>query len=83
MIVARAMIAVGLLSVTLSSALAGERSALPKYAIKAGKILTMKPVEEKEEAVEVINHGVILVSEAKIEAVGSAAGHCVSQRAVQ
>ena len=44
-----------------------------KYAIRAGKILTMKPVTNDSEAIEVVNHGVILVSNAKIEAVGPAA----------
>lgn len=44
-----------------------------RYAIKAGKIVTMKPVADDSEAVEVINHGVILVSDAKIEAIGSTA----------
>jgi len=39
-------------------------------AIKAGKIITMKPVGDDARKVEVINHGVILIRDGKIEAVG-------------
>ncbi|MHC4400614.1 MAG: amidohydrolase family protein [Planctomycetota bacterium] len=73
------VIAVGLLSLAVSSALGDEKSVFPKYAIKAGKILTMKPAADDSEAVEVINHGVILVSNAKIEAIGCAADVAVPE----
>jgi len=43
-----------------------------KYAIKAGKILTMAPVEDSTNSNRVINHGIILVSSGKIEALGPA-----------
>jgi imidazolonepropionase-like amidohydrolase len=43
-----------------------------KYAIKAGKILTMAPVEDSTNSNRVINHGIILVSNGKIEALGPA-----------
>lgn len=43
-----------------------------KYAIRAGKIVTMKSVDDGSGRIEVINHGVILVSEGKIEAIGRA-----------
>jgi len=42
------------------------------YAIKAGKILTMAPDGEKTDRIRVIDHGVILISEKKIEALGPA-----------
>ncbi len=48
--------------------LAGEST----YAIKAGKIITMKTVGDNSRDVEVINHGVILIQDGKIEAVGPA-----------
>ena len=70
---AKHVIAVGLLSLVASSALGGEQSVFPAYAIKAGKILTMKPAANDGGAIEVINHGVILISDAKIEAIGSGA----------
>ncbi|MHC4400613.1 MAG: amidohydrolase family protein [Planctomycetota bacterium] len=44
-----------------------------KYAIRAGKILTMVRAGGKSEVPPVINHGIILVSDAKIEAMGPAA----------
>ena len=43
-----------------------------KYAIKAGKILTMAPLEDSTNSNRVINHGIILVSSGKIEALGPA-----------
>ena len=43
-----------------------------KYAIKAGKILTMTPAEESATSEHVINHGIILVRDGKIEALGLA-----------
>jgi len=42
------------------------------YAIRAGKILTMVIVEDSDASRRVINHGVILVSKGKIEALGPA-----------
>jgi imidazolonepropionase-like amidohydrolase len=43
-----------------------------KYAIKAGKILTMAPAEGSDTSGRVINHGIILVGNEKIEALGPA-----------
>jgi imidazolonepropionase-like amidohydrolase len=51
---------------------AEDRSVSAKYAIKAGKILTMAPVEDSTNGNHVINHGIILVSSGKIEALGPA-----------
>lgn len=51
---------------------AEDRSVSAKYAIKAGKILTMAPVEDSTNSNHVINHGIILVSSGKIEALGPA-----------
>lgn len=51
---------------------AEDRSVSAKYAIKAGKILTMAPVEDSTNGNRVINHGIILVSSGKIEALGPA-----------
>ena len=42
------------------------------YAIRAGKILTMASCAEDRADIQVINHGVILISEGKIEAIGRA-----------
>jgi len=53
----------------VGSSYADDGSAPAKYAIKAGKILTMASAEKS--AVGVINHGIILVSDGKIEAVGA------------
>ena len=43
-----------------------------KYAIKAGKILTMMPAEGSDTSQCVIDHGIILVSKGKIEALSPA-----------
>jgi imidazolonepropionase-like amidohydrolase len=43
-----------------------------KYAIKGGKILTMRWTGEDGGDIEVINQGIILVSDGKIEAIGPA-----------
>ena len=43
-----------------------------RYAIKAGKILTMKPGEEFVVGKGVINNGIILLDNGKIEAIGPA-----------
>jgi len=49
---------------------AEEKPAPPKYAIKAGKILTMAPANKSGTDTIVINHGIILLSDGKIEALG-------------
>jgi imidazolonepropionase-like amidohydrolase len=59
-------IAIFLLIISLS--IAEDKPTSAKYAIKAGKILTMAPGESQS----VINHGIILVSSGKIEALGPA-----------
>jgi len=43
----------------------------PRYAIRAGKILTMAAKDSTQDTPRVINHGVILISKGKIEALGS------------
>ncbi len=59
-----------ILCVAQRGARAGDAS--PKYAVRAGKILTMASCGEDRADVQVINHGVILISEGKIEAIGRA-----------
>jgi imidazolonepropionase-like amidohydrolase len=61
-----------LTALTVGSSIAQNEPALPKYAIKAGKILTMKPGEEFIVGKGVINNGIILISNEKIEALGPA-----------
>ena len=56
------------LAVDLSPAKA--KAAPPKYAIKAGKILTMAPGGEFVVGKGVINNGILLLSDGKIEALG-------------
>ncbi|UCD53306.1 MAG: hypothetical protein JSW27_11790, partial [Phycisphaerales bacterium] len=56
----------------VSSSVAEDEPARPKYAIKAGKILTMAPGKEFVVGKGIINNGVILVSNEKIEALGPA-----------
>ena len=51
---------------------AGDKQVSPKYAIKAGKILTMAPGKEFVAGKGVINNGIILISNEKIEALGPA-----------
>jgi imidazolonepropionase-like amidohydrolase len=58
---------------------AEEESRPVKYAIKAGKILTMAPAEGSDTGDWVINHGIILISNGKIEALGSASNIKVPQ----
>jgi imidazolonepropionase-like amidohydrolase len=41
-----------------------------RYAIRAGKILTMAPQSDSQKTPAVINHGIILVRSGKIEAMG-------------
>jgi imidazolonepropionase-like amidohydrolase len=57
---------IAILLVIFGSSNAEDKVTSGKYAIKAGKILTMAPGDNKG----VINHGVILVSNEKIEALG-------------
>ncbi len=61
-----------LAALRVSSTIAQDEPAHPKYAIKAGKILTMAPGNEFVVGEGVINNGVILISNEKIEAVGPA-----------
>lgn len=56
--------------VALAGSLASAQK--PKYAIEAGKIVTMKSVGDDIRKVEVINHGVVLIRDGKIEALGRA-----------
>ncbi len=65
-------IAMGLVALAMSRAAWGEQRALPTYAVKAGKIVTMKSLTDDSEAVEVINHGIVLISDGKIQAIGAA-----------
>jgi imidazolonepropionase-like amidohydrolase len=51
---------------------ASDKPASGMYAIKAGKILTMAPAKESASGTSVINNGIILVSNGKIEALGPA-----------
>ncbi|MHC4560840.1 MAG: hypothetical protein ACYS80_26460, partial [Planctomycetota bacterium] len=64
------IISVILIALTVNLAHAEEEPAPVKYAIKAGKILTMAPVEDSTGNTRVINQGIVLVSSGKIEALG-------------
>ena len=71
--------AVSIMSVVIimfivDSSSAEDRTVSAKYAIKAGKILTMAPAKEFASNKSVINHGIILVSNGKIEALGPTSG---------
>ncbi len=59
-------------SVLLLSIIAGVAPAKTeyRYAIRAGKILTMAPQSDGQKTPAVINHGIILISNGKIEAMG-------------
>jgi len=61
-----------LAALTAGSSIARDKPAPPKYAIKAGKILTMAPGEEFVVGKGVINNGIILLRDGKIEALGPA-----------
>lgn len=61
-----------LAALTVGSSIAQSEPVPSKYAIKAGKILTMTPGEEFVAGKGVINNGVILISNEKIEALGPA-----------
>jgi len=63
----------------IGSSNAEDESVSVKYAVKAGKILTMAPAEESSDNIHVINHGIILVSDGKIEALGSSSSIQVSE----
>jgi imidazolonepropionase-like amidohydrolase len=58
------------LLMNVGSVYAEDKPASTKYAIKAGKILTMAPADKSAADTVVINHGIILVSDGKIEALG-------------
>ena len=64
------MISFILIALSVSSAYGQDEPAPAKYAIKAGKIVSMTPVGEFATDKNVINHGIILVSNGKIEALG-------------
>jgi imidazolonepropionase-like amidohydrolase len=59
-----------LTALAVSSSIAKDEPARQKYAIKAGKILTMKHGEEFIVGKGIINNGIILLSDEKIEAIG-------------
>jgi imidazolonepropionase-like amidohydrolase len=61
-----------LAALIVSSSIAQDEPVSPKYAIKAGKILTMTPGKEFVVGEGVINNGVILIGSEKIEAIGPA-----------
>ncbi|MHC4545248.1 MAG: hypothetical protein ACYSYL_12115, partial [Planctomycetota bacterium] len=56
--------------IIVGSVYAEDKPTPPKYAIKAGKILTMAPADKSATDTIVINHGIILLSNGKIEALG-------------
>ncbi len=64
--------AVILAALTVGSSIAKDEQTPPKYAIKAGKILTMAPGREFVVGKGVINNGIILLSNENIEALGPA-----------
>ena len=61
-----------LAALAVSSSIAEDEPSPPKYAIIAGKILTMAPGKEFVVGKGIINHGIILISNEKIEALGPA-----------
>jgi imidazolonepropionase-like amidohydrolase len=56
--------------IIIGSVYAEDKPTPPKYAIKAGKILTMASADKSSADTVVINHGIILLSNGKIEALG-------------
>ena len=66
------IISIAIFAFTSSSSNAEDELVSPKYAIKAGKILTMAPVKDSNNNAGVINNGIILVSNGKIKALGPA-----------
>ncbi|UCG58278.1 MAG: amidohydrolase family protein [Phycisphaerales bacterium] len=65
-------ISIVVLCCILDSGAAEEQKDGKKYAVRAGKILTMARAEEPEAGRRVVNHGLILISDGKIEALGPA-----------
>ena len=65
-------IVVVLLSLLAGPVASGGQRAFSRCAVKAGKIITMAATGEDRADVQVINHGVILINEGKIEAIGRA-----------
>ena len=63
---------IGLLCLMVGSSTFGEEPA-PKYAVRAGKIVTMRRADSDSGTPSAINHGVILISDGRIEAIGPAA----------
>jgi imidazolonepropionase-like amidohydrolase len=61
-----------LMALAVGSSIAKDEPATPKYAVKAGKILTMAPGKEFVVGEGIINNGIILLSNEKIEALGPA-----------
>ncbi|MHC4205233.1 MAG: amidohydrolase family protein [Planctomycetota bacterium] len=59
-----------IVALAVGSSNAKDESATPKFAIKAGKILTMAPNREFVVGEGIINNGIILLSNEKIEALG-------------
>jgi len=66
------MVSIAILTLLIGLSKAEDDSLSANYAIKAGKILTMQPVRQSGTGQGVINHGIILVSNGKIEALGPA-----------
>ncbi|MHC4205232.1 MAG: amidohydrolase family protein [Planctomycetota bacterium] len=61
-----------LIALAVGSSIAKDEPATPKYAVKAGKILTMAPGREFVVGEGIINNGIILLSDGNIEALGPA-----------
>jgi imidazolonepropionase-like amidohydrolase len=60
------VLAAALLSMALGSPAGGQRG----YAIKGGKILTMAAAGEDPSSIQMIDHGILLIRQGKIEAIG-------------
>jgi imidazolonepropionase-like amidohydrolase len=73
------MISIFILSFIIGSSKAEEKSVHLKYVIRAGKILTMTSAEGSDTSGRIINHGIILVSSGKIEALGPASSITVPE----
>jgi imidazolonepropionase-like amidohydrolase len=73
------MISFVLVALSISSASGQDGPAPAKYAIKAGKILTMALAEDSDTSGRIINHGIIVVSNGKIEALGPASDIAVPE----
>jgi len=66
------ILVITILTLAVRSSPAKENVESPQYAVKAGKILTMTPGKEFVVGKGVINNGIILISNKKIEALGPA-----------